>query len=288
MSKSLFIPQRFIDKIELHLYKNETDQNGTPLIMLISGPPGEGKSFQLEVVLKKHGAKIFRISTGELENKNSGVPAEIVRERYLAASCFTEDNPDIIAVLVFDDIDAGIGNFGNNTQYTVNTQNVSGELMAIADKPRNVAGQSTNRIPIFMTCNDSSKLYEPLRRTGRLTQFVWVPTIQEKIAMVLQLFSSLDEQKASELVKSIEKEYLQLYCQQKEDNVSCVPVSFYSHLLAELNDAIHLSNIKSLGLRRAISVKHLNALFTESHECSQVLSLAKKLLKENKSISFIS
>lgn len=196
--------------IEKHLYGNYLIKDTeSPLIMGIFGPTGEGKTFQLEYVLNKLNIRIIDISGGELENENAGFPAEILRSEYKKASDANEPT-----VLVINDIDAIIGKWGNLTQYTVNRQNIYVQLMSFCDHPYEVAGHSTNRVPIFITGNNPSILYDPLKRPGRMRIVEWKPDINEKKAIVSRIFDTVDK-------NTIEK-YVERY--------SDKPVSFWSDL----------------------------------------------------------
>jgi hypothetical protein len=61
--------------------------------------------------------------------------------------------------------------------------------MHLADSPMRAADTTLHRIPVFVTGNDLTKIYPPLRRPGRLRPFTWEPTPQERhdtIAALLQ------------------------------------------------------------------------------------------------------
>ena len=126
------IPPRFMDAVSLHLVKNflaESGQlsQGVPLILGIWGAKGCGKSFNVELVLKKMGVQPIIMSSGELEDEYAGEPGRRIRERYRMASQ-TVRNSGIMSCLVINDLDAGCGRF-RNTQMTVNNQIVMGTLM---------------------------------------------------------------------------------------------------------------------------------------------------------------
>uniref|UniRef100_A0A7N2N7D6 Ribulose bisphosphate carboxylase/oxygenase activase, chloroplastic n=1 Tax=Quercus lobata TaxID=97700 RepID=A0A7N2N7D6_QUELO len=178
-----------------------------PLILGIWGGKGQGKSFQTELVFQAMGIEPVIMSAGELESERAGEPGRLIRERYRAASqvvqnqvrSFATFTVDIckwrqwiamergslgrrvgkMSCLMINDIDAGLGRFGN-TQMTVNNQIVVGTLMNLADNPTRVSiGQDwresdfTNRIPIIFTGNDFSTIYAPLIRDGRMEKFYW-------------------------------------------------------------------------------------------------------------------
>jgi len=164
----------------------------------IWGPKGQGKTFQLELALKLMGVEAIVMSAGELESEVAGFPGRLIRERYgrAAAVCKTEGK---LAVLVINDLDAGLGRF-QNTQCTVNNQIVVATLMALCDSPAFVSmgedwidattrsGKRQNRVPIIVTGNDFSTLFAPLVRDGRMDKLYWEPTRDELVGIVWAMF----------------------------------------------------------------------------------------------------
>ncbi|KAG5523179.1 hypothetical protein RHGRI_035110 [Rhododendron griersonianum] len=174
-----------------------------PLILGIWGGKGQGKSFQTELIFQAMGVEPVIMSAGELESERAGEPGKLIRDRYRTASQVVQNkvrssttfNIDIwkttkniwkwwnlkgkMSCLMINDIDAGLGRFGN-TQMTVNNQIVVGTLMNLCDNPTRVSiGQDwresdvTSRIPIIVTGNDFSTIYAPLIRDGRMEKFYW-------------------------------------------------------------------------------------------------------------------
>ncbi len=239
MSKHLndiYIPSRFEKVVTLHLLKNKLlDGHSTlhpPLILGIDGLPGTGKTFLCQKVIEKLGYKEILISGGELESKNAGEPAELIRERYLQANRILATKKYKGAVLVFNDIETGIGDWGGDTKYTVNRQVVFGELMHIVDYPYSVGGEKTQRIPIILTGNDFSTLYEPLTRSGRFEAFTWIPTIEETLESAYHILDFLERDRVKKLVLSLEEEY-------KKAGQRVIPTSFFTHFKTLLlNDAL--------------------------------------------------
>ncbi|CAN0843439.1 Ribulose bisphosphate carboxylase/oxygenase activase, chloroplastic [Linum grandiflorum] len=144
----------------------------------IWGGKGQGKSFQTELIFQTLGLEPVIMSAGELESDRAGEPGRLIRERYRTASQVVQ-NQGKMSCLMINDLDAGIGRFGN-TQHTVNNQIVVGTLMNLSDNPTRVSiGQEwreadvTNRIPIIVTGNDFSTIYAPLIRDGRMDKFYW-------------------------------------------------------------------------------------------------------------------
>ncbi|XP_008809993.2 ribulose bisphosphate carboxylase/oxygenase activase, chloroplastic isoform X3 [Phoenix dactylifera] len=123
-----------------------------------------------------------------------GEPGKLIRERYRTASQVIQ-NQGKISCLMINDIDAGLGRFGN-TQMTVNNQIVVGTLMNLSDNPTRVSiGQKwresdvTHRVPILVTGNDFSTLYAPLIRDGRMEKFYWQPDREDVINIVYRMYA---------------------------------------------------------------------------------------------------
>lgn len=204
-NNDIYIPERFQKAILVHLFKNlwAKELPSVPLVLGIHGPSGVGKTFQCQRILEDLDAQVFLISGGEMESKDAGEPARLVRHTYLRAGEAILEKKTNLAVLVINDIDTGLGNWGENVQTTVNTQIVAGELMHITDFPMFVENQPTLRIPIIVTGNDFTKLYSPLIRAGRMTSFEWKPTIEEKTQIVSRIFQELSEMEAGYLVSEL-------------------------------------------------------------------------------------
>lgn len=215
--KSLYIPERFIEAVDAHMLGNMLDISNYPLILLIVGLPGMGKTYQLRSYLEIVGVEVFSISAADLESDRAGVPAKLLEQKYIeASSSISSGNP---AVLLIDDIDTTLGEWEKNTG-TVNHQDILAFLMHIADKPSFIENVgSVNRVPVFFTCNYFNRLYKPLIRDGRANRFDWEPTREEKIAIVTSVFRFEDSKTAEMLV----------------DAYPTKPISFFSNLLANKN-----------------------------------------------------
>jgi len=219
------------------LYK---DSFQTPLLLGIHGPSGEGKTFQCEQVLRQLGVKFFLLSGGQFENPDAGQPARLVRTTYLNAGRSMESGECDLAVVMINDIDTGLGNWGDMVQYTTNRQSVFGELMHLVDYPTDVEGRLTKRVPIIITGNDLSKLYEPLVRAGRMTAVDWIPTLEEKIQVVSGIFPELSSQDCEGLVKALE-------AFGRKSTTASLPIATYSHLRVTLFDDFLWSEIQKTG-----------------------------------------
>ncbi|GLT46215.1 hypothetical protein SLA2020_199880 [Shorea laevis] len=191
-----YIAPLFMDKVVCHIVKNYLAHLlnvKVPLILGIWGGKGQGKSFQTELIFQAMGIEPVIMSAGELESERAGEPGKLIRERYRTASQVVQ-NQGKMSCLMINDIDAGLGRFGN-TQMTVNNQIVVGTLMNLSDNPTRVSvGQDwresdiTNRIPIIVTGNDFSTIYAPLIRDGRMEKFYWQPTQEDIVSIVHRMY----------------------------------------------------------------------------------------------------
>lgn len=241
MENNIEIPIRFQKEVITHVISNIIARNNKgggnkeiPLLLGVHGKSGQGKTYQIEQTLDNIGFTVFHISGSQLESENAGEPAQLINDTYIkAASMF----PKLTALLI-DDIDAGFGNWGDLCQYTVNTQIVIATLMHIADNPTIINNKEVCRVPVIMTGNDFTKIYEPLSRPGRMRAFNWEPTVEEKLDILKPIFPSLSENEIESLIKHFANE----------------PISFFtdlkSYLIREKIWNIYDSSDKSFVLNK--------------------------------------
>jgi ATP-dependent 26S proteasome regulatory subunit len=196
------VPETFTKVIQLHLYRNlhPRPERGSPLILGVHGPSGEGKTYQCVSVIQQLGVRMVMVSGGLLESPDAGRPAELLREAYQQASLLRAKHGTPAVVLV-NDIDTAVGDWGPMVQTTVNRQIVFEELMNLADLPTEVEGRVVHRSPVILTGNDFTKLYAPLMRFGRMTMFMWRPGMAEKAQILEGIFPELTVAECAELVR---------------------------------------------------------------------------------------
>jgi AAA+ superfamily predicted ATPase len=242
-SNGTFVPKRFKNIVALHIIKNlvEIQDVRMPLILGIHGASGEGKTFQCELVLRELDVAIIRIAAKDFESEKAGEPSELLCEQYWEASELIETQRASMVALFINDLDTGIGHWGGDVQYTVNTQIVLATLMDIADYPEYVGGRPTERIPIIVTGNDFTKLYKPLTRAGRMDTYSWIPTLTEKTDIVrhnIFPMPSLTDADVANLVKTFKQ----------------MPVAFFSLLKSRLLDSHFLQQIESQGFSQTVEL----------------------------------
>lgn len=245
-----YICPRFNQIIALHILKNmlEHAEAQVPLLLGIHGPSGEGKTFQCENALKNMGVKRFLISGGQLDNSINGESAHIVRQTYIRASEALRGGECSLAVVLINDIDTGLGGGGDASQYTANQLIIFGELMHLVDYPNSVEGKDTLRVPIIITGNDFTRLYEPLVRAGRMSAFEWIPNLEERADMVAAIFPEFTTAETRQLVLDL-NEILQAYV---PENTKAMPVAFYSHLRSNLLDEDLWEMVEQNGLNKTV------------------------------------
>jgi hypothetical protein len=248
MNSDTHIPVRFEQAITLHILKNliaDLIDWRAPLLLGIHGASGEGKTFQCEQILRKLGIHVVLVSSGELESEDAGIPAKIIRSRYLAAGMMMSN--DSSAVVLINDFDTGIGNWGDLVQYTVNRQHVIGELMHLVDYPNSVEGRSTPRVPILLTGNDFTKLYTPLIRAGRMASFQWTPSSEER-ASILEPLLGLTAAEIMSLTRELQLEANNLHGAQNTP----LPIAFFAHLMSTMVDDQLVRLAEEFGSREMI------------------------------------
>lgn len=216
-----YIAPVFMDKVVCHIVKNYISHllnAKVPLILGIWGGKGQGKSFQTELIFQAMGVEPVIMSAGELESERAGEPGRLIRDRYRTASQVVQ-NKGKMSCLMINDIDAGLGRFGN-TQMTVNNQIVVGTLMNLCDNPTRVSvGQDwresdvMKRIPIIVTGNDFSTIYAPLIRDGRMEKFYWQPTHEDIINIVHRTYErdGISRDEVESIVNTFPNQALDFY-----------------------------------------------------------------------------
>lgn len=275
MNEPSFVSERFKRTVVLHVIKNfmQDELIRVPLILGIHGPSGEGKTYQCEQVLRELGARMFLVSGGQLESHEAGRPAALIRATYRSAGQNIQDGHCKIAVVLINDIDTGIGNWGGTVQYTVNRQTVFGELMHLVDYPTQVEGRPTKRIPIVITGNDFSKLYEPLVRAGRMSSFEWVPLPEEKLGMVFNIYPELSKQECQTLVSAFRTQ----------------PMAFFSHLRSAVFDDEIWAAVQHRGLAEVVATIHRGGTFrlVTRLNLTTLLSTGRQLLESGSLVNHL-
>jgi SpoVK/Ycf46/Vps4 family AAA+-type ATPase len=210
------IPARFENEMDRHLVLNFAGVPAWPLVLGIFGRPGDGKSYQARAHLAHLGVLCVSINAADLESDRAGQPGKLVLAKYEDAGHRTSEGSP--AALLVDDFDTTVGEWEKTTT-TVNHQQVLAQLMHLADTPSEAAGKKLRRIPVFVTGNDLSKVYPPLRRPGRMRAFHWLPSEAERMDIVAAILADvLTPPETTELLAKLPD----------------APIAFFSDLLADV------------------------------------------------------
>ena len=277
MENNINIPIRFQREIITHSLSNIVARNSNgnnkeiPLLLGIHGKSGQGKTYQIQQILKSIGFKVLHISGSQLESEKAGDPAKLIKKTYIEAA---SEFPKLNAILI-DDIDAGLGNWGALYQYTVNTQIIIATLMHIADNPTIIDNKDVKRVPVIMTGNDFTKIYSPLSRPGRMRAFNWEPTFEEKLDILKPIFCSLSESDIKTLIKSFKEEPISFFTDLKSYAIQEKIWQFYNEydkkdilnqlaLGSGLKNEIHfntpISELKNIGNEIKKNTTYINHL----------------------------
>lgn len=250
MGNHPYIPSKFRNEVLAHIigvFSSESDN--FPLVLGIFGDPGEGKTYMCEQLLLNFHIQRHNLSVSEFENESSGVPVKKLREKYdKIVKNYVEHQT--YGVLMINDIDTAIGNWGVLHQYTVNTQHIIGELMQISD-PHNNQGK---RIPIIITGNNFGTIYAPLKRSGRIARFYWKPDVEDLIKILGSKYMELSQKEILKLVND-----LNLYAASRLKGT--LPVSFFTSLKSKL----YKQSIYEL-LEQQTTLRNMIATFNKQYQ----------------------
>ncbi|MFI7426695.1 AAA family ATPase [Micromonospora sp. NPDC049836] len=199
------IPERFKRRVLTHAVSASCSSN-YPLILLIQGHPGDGKSFQAYETLRSSNFAVMRFSSTELSGTYESESVSRFKDYYSRAAESAETFPEALPVLLLEDFDLSPAGRRESSFYTVNSQLLSGFLMNLADDVALCRMDTTRRIPLIITGNDMSVVHGPLLRPGRVDVFTWRPTEQERAIMVHSALASavpsLDFKQAMKLARA--------------------------------------------------------------------------------------
>jgi len=298
MTVSLFyIPERFQDTVSAHLVMNlmNVPTVRTPLILGIHGPAGEGKTEQCRYIFEEMRVRAEWLFADEFESEHAGVPVRTIKAKYKEASSFNlevkmeyaqrgkSNKKHLLCILFINDIDQRIGRSDVLIQQTINTQLLNTALMEIADAPDEVDGTKTSRVPLVITGNNLEVLYSPLRRDGRMEKFEWIPTIDEKSAMVRRIFpeTSLSDDNIRNLVIEFSSHYNKPPSQQ--DRV-VLPVSSFATIRYRIYKDEIIQMIHDIGMSQILDYvlrgEHVRRLRHPHITLETVRGMACDLIKD--------
>ncbi|MGJ8627311.1 MAG: AAA family ATPase [Sulfitobacter sp.] len=218
---NVFIPEAFRRRILSHVVKNSINKFEPALFLGVQGPPGEGKSFQIRATLSQSAVSTFSLSASELSGQHERDAIEPISRAYLDASEHNRRTGEYVAIVI-DDFDLSISSTFKSSEYTVNSQLLTGFLMNLADDPLACGGVLTVRVPVFFTGNNFTSLYKPLIRHGRFELFDWEPDLSTKIDIVGRILRQFVPGASSQQIEQLVVRY------------QIQPISFFASLRADI------------------------------------------------------
>lgn len=189
--QDVYLPPIFEDAITLHIVKNSLELDiRTPLMMVIQGPPGEGKSIQTMEACSRLSVDLVILPGFALSGGIEKEPVHILRTAYSHATSIRKVSKRRVALLI-EDLDTSIVATHPDRQYTVNSQLLTGALMYLCQDPHYFGEPYSERVPIIATGNDFTLVHDALTRHGRAVFFDWVPDPDVKKQVVRRMFSAL-------------------------------------------------------------------------------------------------
>jgi hypothetical protein len=267
-----FIFDRFVSAIRRHVVSNGLSERAefeAPLMLLISGPPGVGKTRQVLLACKRLGYQCFKRNAASFVGAYEGAVLRPLIDVYVQASKYKRLNRVSVCILI-DDFDLSIVNVQAGASYTEHSQLLVSQFMSICDEPMqmdvvdqdtgNVDRRNVERIPIIMTGNDFSQMHGPLVRHGRASVFPYVPTRDEWTNIISEIFRDFHHVRADYLERSFSEE----------------PISFFSSLKVEVvHRCIDLVSQEGVDQHRDHMLIILEQAYSMSHK--EILSIGKTI-----------
>ncbi len=257
------IPKRFSDKIMSHIIKISMGYP-SPLLLIIQGEPGIGKSFQTQKILISNNLSYEVIDSSVLAGEHEGDSIKILKEIYIHQSMKQK-----VSAIIIDDFDMSIANQKNNFSKTSNSDILNTFLMHLCDNPALIDGKKVNPVPLIITGNDFTNMYAPLVRDGRADIFEWSLLEDEKIKIVDAIFSeyNLSKDQIKDLVSKYSTKSISFFKQIKLSFID----NHINDLIAEAKELdFNRNELKKLGEK---ALKHT----FKNIEYKNVLTIAENL-----------
>ena len=171
---------------------------------VIQGPPGEGKTEGVRVTCSRYGVDVILVAASELagETENAAAAALTRLGEVVHSIAEREDRPMVICL---DDFDLSIAARLESTEYTVDSQLLTGALQHLADTGTLRTAQGCP-VPIVMTGNNFTPMRSSLLRPGRAVFFEHTLGFDEKCEIVGTIFGMSDAKSVRALVSAHPKE----------------------------------------------------------------------------------
>lgn len=230
------VPTRFFNEVALHLTSCLFgDAFGASQIMLIVGPPGSGKTFNIERSMSALSVTSEVFSADHVESFQANHPIESLDARLSSVRRSIASGE--LSALIMDDADLLLGRYPG-VQYTHNLQHLNQKLMEVATGYR-----QHGACPVYLCANDPSVLHSPLVRLGRARVFEWRPNRDEVIMVVQNLFPYLHWEDAAGLESAFPSESPAFFGRLRQQVMDAyLSVRLHRDVRSLLGEALAVSN----------------------------------------------
>ncbi|WP_299629510.1 AAA family ATPase [uncultured Tateyamaria sp.] len=194
------IPDHLTEEVQAFLFMNAARRVNpifpVPPMLALGGPPGSGKTTGVKETCARLDVHLDVLPSSILGGVYAGQSSITLRDTIKRAS----QSEKWMSAILIDDLDMSEARVDDALSNTVSSPLLNGTLMAYADNPfelkthddpteKEAETLALERPPvIFITCNDLSKLYGPLRRNMRMVHVEHDPRGQDAVAIVQAMY----------------------------------------------------------------------------------------------------
>lgn len=225
--------ERLRRQLSAHVFLNNYQLQATALTLCITGPTGDGKTFNVKSILKELKVSIFEISASAIAHHKEGMALFPFIRSYRDASSVIAGGG--LAVVLVDDMDRSIAYGFEGTGHTIHSQLLTGLIMDLCDNPYSIPHEGTRemvaclRVPIIFTANQVSGFDAALRRPQRMTIFNYKLTETDRLHLLRRVFYVTDQPLHGGLSTSIRSAELG----ELTRRFPAQPIAFFADIVSE-------------------------------------------------------
>lgn len=210
-----YIPVDFEENVLSHIVSNQMYPREAPVLLLIIGAPGTGKTHQVERLCAKYGMHCEPTNGAEFQGTEGQSKRNLVRAYTKAVKGVFEDKPPPCrpaprqSILMIDDFHLSLASVLSEN-FSQNSQIFMAALMTGCTNPLSLFdgrdGDKFVRVPIIATANSAKELYKPLLRHGRVRIYHWEPSEKDRLQIGLYYLAMLARPDTGHLLQRYKSE----------------------------------------------------------------------------------